>query len=130
MVQFIGDTGPTSLPLKTQAPWPSRSTSYVGALTGFLAARYGGEEFVILLPESPPDESEEIAESVRQNVFDLGIEHESSSVGKVVTVGVGVAAMVPTKDSNPADLIKLADEALYKAKANGRNCTSTACTPE
>ena len=97
---------------------------------GDLAARYGGEEFVILLPEVPPDKAVEIAESVRKDVYGLGIEHESSSVDKVVTVCVGVAGMVPRKDSNPADLIKLADEALYKAKANGRNCTSTACTPE
>jgi diguanylate cyclase (GGDEF)-like protein len=97
---------------------------------GDLAARYGGEEFVILLPEVPPDRAEEIAESVRQDVYDLGIEHESSEVEKVVTVSVGVAAMVPNKDFNPTDLIKLADEALYKAKADGRNRISTAAKPE
>ena len=97
---------------------------------GDLAARYGGEEFVILLPEVPPEKAMEVAESLRKDVYDLGIEHESSSVDKVVTVCVGVAGMVPARDSNPTDLIKLADEALYKAKANGRNCTSAICTTE
>ena len=85
-----------------------------------LVARYGGEEFVCLLPESALAGAATRAEALRQAVQALGIEHAGSPAG-VVTISAGVAALVPEADSSPAALLALADERLYRAKAQGRN---------
>lgn len=88
---------------------------------GDLAARYGGEEMVILLPGTELPGALAVAEGVRQAVQSLGIEHSGSPPG-VVTASVGVAAFIPMHQENrPVELVELADKALYKAKALGRN---------
>ncbi|MCC7701464.1 sensor domain-containing diguanylate cyclase [Janthinobacterium sp. GW460P] len=96
---------------------------------GDLAARYGGEEMVILLPGTDLPGALTVAEDVRQAVQSLGIEHRGNPLG-VVTASVGVAALMPTYLENQAvELVELADKALYKAKASGRNrvCYASAC---
>lgn len=96
---------------------------------GDLAARYGGEEMVILLPGTDLPGALAVAEGVRQAVQSLGIEHRGNPPG-VVTASVGVAAFMPTHLENQAvELVELADKALYKAKAAGRNrvCHASAC---
>jgi PleD family two-component response regulator len=55
------------------------------------------------LPEVTAKKAVEIAGSVRKDVYELGIEHKLSKVEKVVTVSVGVAAIVPSKEFNPTD---------------------------
>jgi diguanylate cyclase (GGDEF)-like protein/PAS domain S-box-containing protein len=88
---------------------------------GDLAARYGGEEFVAILPNTSAAGAVEIAEALRRAVKALGLSHKSSEYG-VVTVSVGVAAHVPGRDvKRPEDLLRKADEALYAAKAGGRD---------
>lgn len=88
---------------------------------GDLAARYGGEEFVGLLPETDTKQAEILAERIRSSVENLSITHASSGTAKVVTVSIGVAAMVPDSGKGPAQLLSEADKALYQAKKSGRN---------
>jgi diguanylate cyclase (GGDEF)-like protein len=95
---------------------PSRSSD--------LVARYGGEEMVILLPKTDIDGAERIAKRARVLIESLVIPHSGNRQG-VVTISAGVAAHRPTLgDPNPIALVKAADEALYSAKARGRNCIS------
>ncbi len=85
-----------------------------------VVARYGGEEFVALLAGTTEDGARMVAERVRQAVLDANIPHPASPFGQV-TVSIGVASMAPAKGDNPHALITLADQALYDAKAAGRN---------
>ena len=73
-------------------------------------ARYGGEEFVVILPETPLFEALQFAEKIRANVALTG--H---------TASIGIAAMPHTRVNDAAALMRAADEALYRAKGNGRN---------
>lgn len=84
-------------------------------------ARYGGEEFVIVLPEVDINGACVIAENIRAAVENLQISHTGSKVNNVVTVSIGVAAMPSDSISVPEDLVRRADEALYRAKQQGRN---------
>ncbi len=93
-----------------------------------LAARYGGEEFAIVLGNIDEHHTLEMAERVRKAIFDLNILHSASNHFNsqnepVVTVSAGAAVLVPKRDSEPEELILLADQALYKAKEDGRNRT-------
>lgn len=88
---------------------------------GDLVARYGGEEFVILLPETPAPGGMQIAERVLSSIRAKALVHESSDVASIVTASLGLCVGVPTQSSCPADLIKAADNALYRAKCRGRN---------
>ena len=84
-----------------------------------LAARYGGEEFVVMMPETPLDWAQMIAERLRQeiceNPFDVGTADGPLSV----TVSIGVA--VSDEEQTPGQLLERADKALYTAKEGGRN---------
>ncbi|MBK5965218.1 diguanylate cyclase [Thiocystis minor] len=84
-------------------------------------SRYGGEEFALPLPEADRDLACTIAERLRLLVEGLGLPHPNSRVGKLVTVSIGVSAMVPEGEHSPSDLISQADQALYQAKDEGRN---------
>ncbi|CAJ0709274.1 hypothetical protein LMG19089_04934 [Ralstonia edaphis] len=84
------------------------------------AARYGGEEFVVLLPDTPEEGAAQIAERIRAAIDGLALEHASSEYGHV-TASIGLASWTPEKEGEPTAVIKAADEALYYAKATGRN---------
>lgn len=86
-----------------------------------MVARYGGEEFVALLPDTDVDGALKKAREVVEAVAALQIRHAGSPVAPVVTVSIGVAAMVPRADVNPETLLSHADDALYSAKLLGRN---------
>ncbi|MCP4900656.1 MAG: diguanylate cyclase [bacterium] len=88
---------------------------------GDLVARYGGEEFVILLPGNDAVGAEKVAEQVRQGVRDLAIEHAGSPVATMVTVSIGVSALIPTEERSSSRLVAKADECLYEAKEQGRD---------
>ena len=86
-----------------------------------LVARYGGEEFAVLLPETAAPAAAVIAENLRQLIQKLAIAHPASPVARCVTISAGVMGLVPAAGAGPADLVAAADEALYRAKENGRN---------
>jgi diguanylate cyclase (GGDEF)-like protein len=87
-----------------------------------IAARYGGEEFVIVIFDCAATVVHEIAEKLRVAVANLHVEHADSECGREVTVSIGAAIVQPTIGRRPQGAIQLADEALYRAKRNGRNC--------
>lgn len=89
--------------------------------TGDMTARYGGEEFVVLLPRTSTADAAGIAESIRREVEALGLEHRASKAGQVVTVSIGTGTLLPARECSPEELIRLADQALYAAKSEGRN---------
>ena len=86
-----------------------------------IVARYGGEEFVVVLPDSTLEGAAIIAEVLREKIQALNIEHDFSPVARCVTISLGVASIVPSNETTAEMLIKFADEALYHAKAAGRN---------
>lgn len=86
-----------------------------------LVARYGGEEFVVILPHTRAEGAVYVAEQIRAAVKALKIAHTNSQIGKYVTLSLGVASSVPSHKSSPATLIAAADQALYQAKAQGRD---------
>lgn len=85
-------------------------------------ARYGGEEFVMVLTDTDVEGAAKVAERFCQGVRALAIPHEALGGGASVTVSVAVAAMVPRRGQSADELIKAADDALYAAKSQGRNC--------
>ena len=89
-----------------------------------LLARYGGEEFVALLPETDVRGGQEVAERLRQAVASQQIPHTACDRGHV-TLSLGCATLasgLPREGLHtPADLLQAADQALYRAKAAGRN---------
>ncbi|WP_088188919.1 GGDEF domain-containing protein [Desulfosporosinus sp. FKA] len=88
---------------------------------GDVSARFGGEEFAVILPNTNLEGARNIAENIRKSVEDLKIRFESSLVCDYLTVSVGLATMVPAKNSSYFELLNNADAALYIAKENGRN---------
>lgn len=88
---------------------------------GDIVARYGGEEFAVILPETDAETAKGLAETLRESVQDLCLEHIGIPDESVVTLSVGVATLVPTASQSAIRLVSLADKALYRAKASGRN---------
>lgn len=86
-----------------------------------LVARYGGEEFALILPNTPTAGAVYVAEQIFSRVTALSIDHPKSGVSPYITVSIGVCTTIPDYKSSPAKLIAVADEALYQAKAKGRN---------
>src|SRR6185503_8203478 len=80
------------------------------------AARYGGEEFAVLLPETPRAGAHVVADRIRRRIeerFRRGeVSHETISGG---------VATYPEDATSPEDLLRRADEGLYRAKADGKN---------
>lgn len=88
--------------------------------TGDLVARYGGEEFAFIAPAIDGHNALEISRKICIALEMLSLPHESSTFG-YVTISIGVASITP-QDSQKSDiLVKIADEALYQAKKQGRN---------
>ena len=86
-----------------------------------MVVRYGGEEFIVLLAEAGKEEALLNAHRLLKKVEALAIPHEGSVVKNCITVSIGVATLLPDHHSRHEDLVKMADEALYQAKSNGRN---------
>jgi len=84
-----------------------------------IAARYGGEEFVAVLPDSTHTEAMFVADRVRQSI--QGIKFSGALAPLAITVSLGVATFPSATCATVDGFIKLADDALYLAKANGRN---------
>lgn len=89
-----------------------------------VTARYGGEEFAVLLPRTPLTGAAELAERIRTVIATRQLQAQGSGqdVGRV-TVSIGVAAYRPGESLEA--LVARADEGLYAAKRQGRNCVVT-----
>lgn len=94
-----------------------RGSSHAGAFP----ARFGGEEFAVMLPGASADGAERLAEAMRRAVEQMAVGH-AGSTGGVQTVSLGVATAWPAAGDAALELVRMADEALYQAKARGRNC--------
>lgn len=103
--------------LKRLADLMQRATSRAGEIVG----RYGGEEFILVLPGATVQSAVRTAERLKDLVNSEGIAHEKSKIGGIITVSQGVVSMMPGTELTAADIIKRADNALYKAKHEGRN---------
>lgn len=88
--------------------------------------RYGGEEFIVILPDTDAIGGYQVAEKLRLAVQAMGLEHQSSPAASMLTISAGIATIIPQARQSMVGLIAAADNALYKAKEKGRNCTVTA----
>lgn len=89
---------------------------------GDFAARYGGEEFACVLPETDREGALAVAERILHRVRELKIPHAQSKVEPYLTVSIGAATvMAPKVDARAAELVAMGDQALYRAKEEGRN---------
>jgi len=85
------------------------------------AARYGGEEFALILPDTPKSGAMTLARAMRR-VFELAaLPHPASPVAGHVTLSGGITTCIADEGSTVEGLLMRADEALYVAKAKGRN---------
>jgi diguanylate cyclase (GGDEF)-like protein len=100
-----------------------------GRRTGDLAARYGGEEFALLAPVTDTAEALALAQEICRELELLAMPHGRSPYG-VITVSIGVAALVPADDNDAGMLVRGADQALYRAKQDGRNRAMLQAAPE
>lgn len=86
-----------------------------------LAARYGGEEFVVLLPDTTVEDAFPVAERLRSLIASLSFNFPARHLK--VTASLGIAERCGEEACQVSDLLKLADDALYQAKRDGKNRT-------
>ena len=85
-----------------------------------LACRYGGEEFVIVMPETDMAVATTVAERLRRRIAGEPFVVQQGARDIDVTISIGIATLCETAD-NAAAILKCADQALYRAKRDGRN---------
>jgi len=93
-------------------------------------ARWGGEEFIYATFNTNEEEIAKIAETIRSNVFDLQISHESSKAWGFISVSLGTCSIEVGGKANVGRAIEQADKALYLAKTSGRNCVKKCILPQ
>ncbi len=91
------------------------------------ASRFGGEEFAVLLPATQLPGALIVAENIRSAVAAMSLPHPGNLHG-VQTISIGAATAIPTLGDSPRSLVTLADQALYRAKRQGRNRVEAAST--
>ena len=87
---------------------------------GDIVARYGGEEFIVVMAECNEEDAVAAIEHFQRELEKLKIPHESSGAGEHVTMSIGFYVQAPSRDESVEVIIRKADEALYRAKAEGR----------
>jgi diguanylate cyclase (GGDEF)-like protein/PAS domain S-box-containing protein len=90
-----------------------------------LVARIGGEEFAVILPNTDLEGAKVAAENIRLAIESLKITHPDSQIHDQVTISLGIMSLIPTTDQSPSTLIHQADQALLKAKKQGKNQSVT-----
>ncbi len=83
--------------------------------------RIGGEEFAVICISNSEQEAMQLADTIRENIFNAKVEHSTSSISEHVTVSIGLYLVKPEDHSNADTVYQLADQALYQAKEAGRN---------
>lgn len=86
------------------------------------ACRFGGDEFSAFLPGVSKDEACKVAEAIRSTIENAGFEKDGIALKPTISVGVGC---YPADGDDPMALLEHADAALYRAKADGKNCVRT-----
>ena len=86
-----------------------------------LVARFGGEEFVAILPDSDIEGAVFLAERISEAVRGLALPHANSETAEIVTISLGIASAADHLLTDGEQLVALADQALFRAKDNGRN---------
>jgi diguanylate cyclase (GGDEF)-like protein len=99
----------------------AQTISRTAKRTSDLVARYGGEEFTVILPNTNRFGAMIIAETIQTQIENLQIPHSQSDVSEFVTVSIGIASQIPSRNDSVETIIAKADRALYLAKAQGRN---------
>ncbi len=89
-----------------------------------IVARYGGEEFSIIMPDTDEEEAFKMAETIRKRIENKYFDGEENQPNGKITVSVGISVF-PYKAKNDIELIKSADDALYKAKFFNKNRVET-----
>ena len=85
-----------------------------------LACRYGGEEFVVVMPETDMAIATVVAERIRRRIASEAFQINQGATSLDVTISIGIAALA-TPDDSASTILKRADQALYRAKRDGRN---------
>ncbi|MBY0754309.1 diguanylate cyclase [Clostridium sardiniense] len=85
-----------------------------------IVARYGGEEFSIILPNTDENEATDIAEHIRSNIESTYFEGQENQPNGNLTVSIGISVF-PDKVKSDVELVKSADDALYRAKFFNKN---------
>lgn len=88
---------------------------------GAFAARYGGEEFSIIIPNASESGFNEMAERILSGIREQNIPHEKNAGWGIVTASIG-GIFMPSANGRIAAMFRSADERLYQAKEEGRNC--------
>lgn len=84
-------------------------------------ARYGGEEFIVIMLNTDKNDSINLAERIRKNIYDINITHEYSKISDRITLSMGITTAYIGTNKNYDEYIQKADKALYEAKAKGKN---------
>ena len=85
-----------------------------------LACRYGGEEFVVVMPDTDLAVATVVAERVRRGIATEAFPISQGQKAIEVTISIGISSLTKVTDT-AADILKRADQALYRAKRDGRN---------
>lgn len=97
----------------------------VGARGG-LVARFGGEEFVAVLPGTTAQQALQVAEAIRLRIHESPVVTRNHSIR--MSASIGVHTVEGSRETVPEEVIRIADEALYRAKDDGRNCVRHSVT--
>lgn len=84
-------------------------------------SRIGGDEFAVVLPETHLHGATILANEICENLRKLKMEHATDAENDIVTTSIGVAVLIPEQSQQSIELFRSADQALYKAKKQGRN---------
>ncbi len=90
------------------------------------ACRYGGEEFALILPDSDLRAASIACRRVRERIAELSFAVDGETVRITASIGLACTTLLGAENVNPESLIRLADDALYRAKHTGRDCVCIA----
>ena len=96
---------------------------------GDVACRYGGEEFAIILANTALEGGEHVAARIHAAIARLDIPHPASPLGRL-SLSIGLTVVDPVSDEAPGELLAQGDQALYRAKHEGRNRTCLWAAPD